>query len=206
MSRARRRSSTVVSIPLARFHASLRSLFRVVGNPALISLSLPRRPRSSISSIVRISGGGGVASEGVMSDSLPMIPGSFECGQDKKQTVDRVMTDNAWAYRRSQSFAEALSEIGAAHKLTRPYRPQTNGKVERFHQTLLAGWAYKQPYENQPATTPSPPQVPPHLQSPPTPQLTRRPTTHQPTCNSPLWEGHLGHVVCLEQSLSTSSV
>ena len=61
--------------------------------------------------------------------------------------IDRVMTDNAMAYRRSQPFAQALAEIGAAHKLIRPYRPQTNGKVERFHQTLLGGWAYKQPYD-----------------------------------------------------------
>ena len=60
--------------------------------------------------------------------------------------IDRVMTDNAMAYRRSQAFAQALAQIGAAHKLIRPYRPQTNGKVERFHQTLLRGWAYKQPY------------------------------------------------------------
>ena len=60
--------------------------------------------------------------------------------------IDRVMTDNAWAYKHSRAFADALSEIGAAHKLIRPYRPQTNGKVERFHQTLLGGWAYKRPY------------------------------------------------------------
>ncbi len=59
--------------------------------------------------------------------------------------IDRVMTDNAMAYRRSQAFADALAQIGAAHKLIRPYRPQTNGKVERFHQTLLGGWAYKRP-------------------------------------------------------------
>ena len=60
--------------------------------------------------------------------------------------IDRVMTDNAWAYRRSQDFADALEQIKAAHKLIRPYRPQTNGKVERFHQTILGGWAYKRPY------------------------------------------------------------
>ena len=60
--------------------------------------------------------------------------------------IDRVMTDNAMAYRRSQAFADALAQIGTAHKLIRPYRPQTNGKVERFHQTLLGGWAYKRPY------------------------------------------------------------
>ncbi len=61
--------------------------------------------------------------------------------------IDRVMTDNAMAYRHSQVFADALTQIGAAHKLIRPYRPQTNGKVERFHQTLLQGWAYKRPYQ-----------------------------------------------------------
>ena len=43
---------------------------------------------------------------------------------------------------------------------------------------------------HQPTTPPSPHQIPQHLQSPQTPQLTRRPTTHHPTCNSPLWEGH----------------
>ena len=61
--------------------------------------------------------------------------------------IDRVMTDNAMAYRRSKAFQKALTDLEAAHKLIRPYRPQTNGKVERFHQTLLGGWAYKQPYE-----------------------------------------------------------
>lgn len=61
--------------------------------------------------------------------------------------IDRVMTDNAFVYTRSQQFATVLETIGAAHKRIRPYRPQTNGKVERFHQTLLAGWAYKRPYQ-----------------------------------------------------------
>ena len=61
--------------------------------------------------------------------------------------IDRVMTDNAWAYRRSKAFRKALSDLEAAHKLIRPYRPQTNGKVERFHQTILGGWAYKRPYD-----------------------------------------------------------
>lgn len=61
--------------------------------------------------------------------------------------IDRVMTDNALAYTRSRAFAETLGTIGAAHKTIRPWRPQTNGKVERFHQTLLAGWAYKRHYD-----------------------------------------------------------
>lgn len=61
--------------------------------------------------------------------------------------IDRVMTDNALAYTRSHQFATALDTIGAAHKTIQPFRPQTNGKVERFHQTLLAGWAYRRHYQ-----------------------------------------------------------
>ena len=59
--------------------------------------------------------------------------------------IDRVMTDNALAYR-GHDFQTVLDTIGATHKRTRPYRPQTNGKVERFHQTLARGWAYQRPY------------------------------------------------------------
>jgi transposase InsO family protein len=61
--------------------------------------------------------------------------------------IDRVMTDNAKAYT-SHDFTVMLDTIGATHKRTRPYRPQTNGKVERFHQTLSKGWAYKQSYDS----------------------------------------------------------
>ncbi|MGH8914212.1 MAG: IS481 family transposase [Acidimicrobiia bacterium] len=59
--------------------------------------------------------------------------------------IDRVMTDNAKAYL-ARDFQTAVDTIGAVHKRTRPYRPQTNGKVERFHQTLLKSWAYKRRY------------------------------------------------------------
>jgi transposase InsO family protein len=58
-------------------------------------------------------------------------------------TVKRVLTDNGSCYR-SHAFAAALGDI--THKRTRPYRPQTNGKVERFNRTLLEEWAYAQPY------------------------------------------------------------
>ena len=61
--------------------------------------------------------------------------------------IDRVMTDNAFVYTRSRQFAVVLDTIGATHKRIRPYPPQTNGKVERFHQTLANGWAYKRPYQ-----------------------------------------------------------
>jgi transposase InsO family protein len=60
-------------------------------------------------------------------------------------SVQRVMTDNAWAYR-SRPMEQALTALGARHLRTRPYSPQTNGKAERFIQTCLRGWAYKCPY------------------------------------------------------------
>jgi transposase InsO family protein len=58
-------------------------------------------------------------------------------------TVARVLTDNGACYR-SFAFRDALGQI--VHKRTRPYRPQTNGKVERFHRTLADEWAYAAAY------------------------------------------------------------
>ncbi|WP_328296787.1 IS481 family transposase [Streptomyces sp. NBC_00435] len=60
--------------------------------------------------------------------------------------IERVLTDNAWAYRKGLAWKNALAELGASGKLTRAYRPQTNGKVERFNRTLLEEWAYPRPY------------------------------------------------------------
>jgi transposase InsO family protein len=62
-------------------------------------------------------------------------------------TVRRVLTDNGSCYR-STVFAQALGE-DVTHKRTRPYRPQTNGKVERFNRTLLEEWAYARPYASE---------------------------------------------------------
>jgi transposase InsO family protein len=56
-------------------------------------------------------------------------------------TVERLITDNGSPYR-STVHAIACRAIGIRHLRTRPYRPQTNGKAERFIRTLLAGWAY----------------------------------------------------------------
>jgi transposase InsO family protein len=56
-------------------------------------------------------------------------------------TVERLMTDNGSAYR-SAVHALACKALGIRHLRTRPYRPQTNGKAERFIRTLLGGWAY----------------------------------------------------------------
>ena len=64
--------------------------------------------------------------------------------------IARALTDNGSCYR-SADFAAALAATGTVHKRTRPYRPQTNGKVERFNRTLLEEWAYAQPYHSDTA-------------------------------------------------------
>jgi transposase InsO family protein len=56
-------------------------------------------------------------------------------------TVERLITDNGSAYR-SAVHAIACRTLGIRHLRTRPYRPQTNGKAERFIRTMLGGWAY----------------------------------------------------------------
>jgi transposase InsO family protein len=55
--------------------------------------------------------------------------------------VERILTDNGSCYR-ATIHALACKALGIRHSRTRPYRPQTNGKAERFIRTLLAGWAY----------------------------------------------------------------
>jgi transposase InsO family protein len=60
--------------------------------------------------------------------------------------IERVLTDNAWAYTLGPAYAGVVEAIGARHKRTRPHRPQTNGKAERFIKTLLAEWAYGRLY------------------------------------------------------------
>ncbi|MBA2360126.1 MAG: IS481 family transposase, partial [Actinobacteria bacterium] len=57
-------------------------------------------------------------------------------------TAKRLMTDNAWAYANNRSLRELLDHRHIRHLRTRPYRPRTNGKVERFHQTMAREWTY----------------------------------------------------------------
>ena len=57
----------------------------------------------------------------------------------------RVLTDNGSAFR-SKAFATACRTLRIKHSFTRPYRPQTNGKAERFIQSALREWAYGIPY------------------------------------------------------------
>lgn len=61
--------------------------------------------------------------------------------------VRRVLTNNGSAFR-SQAFARACRRLGIKHKFTRAYRPQTNGKAERFIQSALREWAYGIPYNH----------------------------------------------------------
>lgn len=60
-------------------------------------------------------------------------------------SIERVLSDNGSCYR-SHDWREACAELGITPKRTRPYRPQTNGKIERFHRTLADGWAYARFY------------------------------------------------------------
>jgi transposase InsO family protein len=60
--------------------------------------------------------------------------------------IERVMSDNGVSYK--SAFTEAVEALGAQHKRTKPYTPRTNGKAERFIQTLLRLWAYVRPYNS----------------------------------------------------------
>ena len=62
--------------------------------------------------------------------------------------VERVMTDNAMTYTRSRALAAFFSMAGIRHLRTRPRRPQTNGKAERFIGTLQREWAYARLYRS----------------------------------------------------------
>ena len=56
-------------------------------------------------------------------------------------TIERVITDNGSCYK-SNAWRDCLEDLGITPKRTRPYRPQTNGKIERYHRILLEEWAY----------------------------------------------------------------
>jgi len=64
---------------------------------------------------------------------------------DQGVIVERLMTDNGSGYR-SKLHRRACEALRIRHLFTRPYRPRTNGKAERFIRTMLDGWAYRRPY------------------------------------------------------------
>jgi transposase InsO family protein len=67
--------------------------------------------------------------------------------KDHGITIQRVLTDRGSTYR-SRLFAQTCRELGLKHRFTKPYRPQTNGKAERFIQTLTREWAYARSYDS----------------------------------------------------------
>jgi len=69
---------------------------------------------------------------------------------DHGVTVERVLSDNGSAYR-SHAWRHACNDLGIRPKFTRPRRPQTNGKIERFHRTLADGWAHSRHYRSESA-------------------------------------------------------
>jgi transposase InsO family protein len=69
---------------------------------------------------------------------------------DHGVTVERVLSDNGSAYK-SHAWRDACIDLRIKVKKTRPYRPQTNGKIERFHRTLADGWAFSKHYASESA-------------------------------------------------------
>jgi transposase InsO family protein len=65
-------------------------------------------------------------------------------------TVQRVLSDNGSAYR-AHLWRDTCAELGIKPCRTRPYRPQTNGRIERFHRTMADGWAYRRPFASESA-------------------------------------------------------
>ena len=74
---------------------------------------------------------------------------------DHGVTVQRVMTDNGSALP-LHGLGHLCAEHDVRHIRTRPYRPRTNGKAERFIQTMLREWAYAAVYQSSPAAPPLP--------------------------------------------------
>jgi transposase InsO family protein len=68
--------------------------------------------------------------------------------------IRAILTDNGGSYR-SRAFRQACNQLGLRHRFTQPYRPRTNGKAERFIQTLLREWAYAAAYEHSAQRTAS---------------------------------------------------
>jgi transposase InsO family protein len=70
---------------------------------------------------------------------------------DQGIVAERLLSDNAWAYTHNRSLRQLLHERAITHRTIRPYRPQTNGKVERYQQTMAREWAYGQTYADSDA-------------------------------------------------------
>ena len=91
----------------------------------------------------------------------------------------RLMTDNGFSYTKNRSLADLLSRHQIQHLKTQPYRPRTNGKVERFHQTMAREWAYGLAYRTSTHRARALPYWPDHYNRtrPPSATGNRPPTT-----------------------------
>ncbi|MGW3858036.1 IS481 family transposase [Micromonospora arida] len=69
---------------------------------------------------------------------------------DRGVVTQRVLSDNGSCYR-SHAWRDACTDLGITAKRTRPYRPQTNGKIERFHRTMAQGWAFNRMHSSESA-------------------------------------------------------
>jgi len=78
-------------------------------------------------------------------DTVAFLGRALAWYREQGIAVAALLTDNGGAYR-SRAFREACMGAGLSHRFTRPYRPRTNGKAERFIQTLLRQWAYRYVY------------------------------------------------------------
>jgi transposase InsO family protein len=115
----------------------------------------------------------------------------------REVTVERIMTDNGPGYR-SKIHAQVVARLGIKHLFTRPYRPRTNGKAERFIQTLLRERAYGIHLPSQRPTRPSAGTVAALLQSPTTPRRPRSSSSREPYTQrqpeQPAWELQLANI------------
>jgi transposase InsO family protein len=76
---------------------------------------------------------------------------AFDWFLERGIVVERLMTDNHFSYTKSRSLAELLDRRAVSHLKIKPYTPRTNGKVERFHQTVMREWAYALEYASSDA-------------------------------------------------------
>ena len=76
---------------------------------------------------------------------MPHVPGA-RCSRRGRTAFSSP--DNAWVYVKNQSLRELLTAREIKHLRTQAYRPQTNGKIERFHQTMAREWAYGMSYRS----------------------------------------------------------
>ena len=112
-------------------------------------------------------------------------------------TVERVLSDNGSAYR-SHAWRDACLELGITPKRTRPYRPQTNGKIERFHRTMADGWAFGRMFLSELSPPPGPARLATRVQPSPAPHRDRTPTPDHPL-DQPVWAVQLGQAGDLDR-------